>query len=284
MLSPAELDPTSVRFIVLTVHVCWEAAVISGLIIAAGFTTLLVVPVVFWVWRLSKSGLVAWLPFLIQLPMSLVLNLTVKSWLGSAIYSLSVPLVLTLILLLFVAPFTEEATKLAGLPVSLRPSPFRKDAALPLGTGTPRRLRATGMMSGFGFGVGEIWAVALLFLLYQPELGGHPWFLYQGFIIERFEVVFVHGFLALVSYWGYWRLLPASYLAAVGLHAVLNAPVIWLGLRLVSAAVVSLYVTLFSLGAFFFVAIVMTTPERRKSSSGQLASAGESVPAKEVAS
>lgn len=256
----------------------------SGLVIAAGLTTLLVVPVVYWVWRLSKSGLVAWLPFLVQLPMSLVLNWTVKSWLSSAILALAVPLLPTLILLLFVAPFTEEAAKLAGLPFSLRRSPFRKDVASPLGTGTQRRLRATGMMSGFGFGVGEIWALALLVLLYQPELAWYPWFWYQGFIIERFEVVFVHGFLALVSYWGYWRLLPASYLAAVGLHAVLNAPVIWLGLGLVSAAAVSLYVTLFSLGAFFTLAIVMTTPERRKSRSGQLASAGESVPAKEVAS
>jgi len=256
---------------------------VSGLIIAAGFSTLLVVPVVFWVWRLSKSGLVAWLPFLVQLPMSLVLNLTIKSWLGSAIYALPVPLLLTLVLLLFVAPFTEEATKLVGLPFGLRPSPFRKDAVSPLGTGTPRRLRATGMMSGFGFGVGEIWALALLVLLNQPELAWYPWFFYQGFIIERFEVVFVHGFLALVSYWGYWRLLPASYLAAVGLHAVLNAPVFWLQLGLVSVQVVSLYVTLFSLGAFFLLAIITTTPERQKSRNAKLASTGESVPAKEVA-
>ena len=256
----------------------------SGLVIAAGFTTLLVVPVVYWMWRLSKAGLVAWLPFLVQLPMSLVLNLTVKSWLTSAILALAVPLLPTLILLLFVAPLTEEAGKLAGLPFTLRRSPLRKDAASPLGTGTRRRLLATGMMSGFGFGVGEIWALALLVLLYQPGLAWYPWFFYQGFMIERFEVVFAHGFLALVGYWGYWRLLPASYLAAVGLHAVLNAPVIWLDLGMVSAAVVSLYVTLFSLGAFFLLAITMTTPEHRKPRSRQLASAGESVPAKEVAS
>jgi hypothetical protein len=283
MFLPAGLGAAPVRFIVLTVLVWWEAAVVSGLVIAAGLTTLLVVPVVFWVWRLSKSGLVAWLPFLVQLPMSLVLNLTVKSWLSSAIIAFPAPLLLTLVLLLFVAPFTEEAVKLAGLPFGLRHSPFRKDAASPLGTGTPRRLRATGMMSGFGFGVGEIWALALLVLLYQPELAGYPWFWYQGFIIERFEVVFVHGFLALVSYWGYWRLLPVSYLAAVGLHAVLNAPVFWLELGLVSVQVVSLYVTLFSLGAFFTLVIVMTTPEHRKSRSGQLASAGEPIPAEEVA-
>jgi hypothetical protein len=256
---------------------------VSGLVIAAGFTTLLVVPVVFWMWRLSKSGLVAWLPFLVQLPMSLVLNLTVKSWLGSAIYALPVPLLLTLILLLFVAPFTEEATKLAGLPFGLRLSPFRKDATSPLGSRPQRRLRAAGMMSGFGFGVGEIWALALLVLLYQPELAWYPWFFYQGFIIERFEVVFAHGFLALVSYWGFWRLLPVSYLAAVGLHAALNAPVIWLSLGLVSAPVVSLYATLFSLGAFFLLAIAMTTPERQKSRSAKLASTGESVSAEEVA-
>jgi len=267
--------------------VYWAEANVTGLIIAAGFTTLLILPVIYWMWRLSKSDLVVWLAFLIQLPMSLLLNLTVKSWLSNAInrfaYDFALPLLTTLVLLLFVAPLAEEAVKLAGLIFGLRPSPFRKDAEMAKDRGTTRRLRATGMMSGFGFGVGEIWALALLVLLYQPELASYPWFFYQGFIIERFEVVFAHGFLALVSYRGYWRLLPASYLAAVGLHATLNAPVIWLGLGLVSTAAVSLYVTLFSLGAFFLLAIIMTTPERQKSRNAKLASTGESVPAKEVA-
>lgn len=254
-----------------------------GLIVAAGFTTLLIVPVIYWMWRLSKSELVVWLPFLVQLPMSLLLNLTVKSWFGNAIYGLALPLIPTLALLLFVAPFTEEAVKLVGLPLGLLPSRFRNGATSPLVWGTRRRLRAVGMMSGLGFGVGEIWALALLVELFQPWLAGYPWFLYQGFIIERFEVVFVHGLLTLVSYWGYRRLLPVSYLAAVSLHAVLNAPVIWLSLGVVNATVVSLYVTLFSLAAFFLLALAMTTPERSKTRSAKLAPAGEAVPAKEVA-
>jgi hypothetical protein len=215
--------------------------------------------------------------------MSLVLNLTVKSWLSAAILGLALSPLLTLALLLFVAPFTEEAAKLAGLPFGVRPSPFQRDAATKPSDGTPRRIRAAGMMSGFGFGVGEIWALAILVELFQPELAWYPWFLYQGFIIERFEVVFIHGFLALVSYWGYRRLLPATYLAAVGLHAVVNAPVIWLNLELVSATIVSLYVTLFSLGAFFLLALAMTTPQRRKPRSSKLASADEPVSAEEVA-
>lgn len=255
----------------------------TGLIVAAGLTTLLVLPVIYWMWRLSKSRPVTWLAFLVQLPMSLLLNLTVKSWLSSAIYALPLPLLFTLVLLLSVAPFTEEIVKLAGLPLGLRPSPFRKDAAPALDSGTQRRLRATGMMSGFGFGVGEIWALTLLVLLYQPLNAVYPWFLYQGFIIERFEVVVLHGFLSLVSYWGYRRLLAASYLAAVGLHTALNAPILLVTLGFVSNMTVFLYVTLFSLGAFFFLAVTLTTPERRKPRGATLTSAGEPVPAEKVA-
>jgi hypothetical protein len=256
---------------------------VTGLIIAAGFTTVLILPVVYLMWRLSKSGLVVWLAFLIQLPMSLLLNLTVKSWLSNAIAGLAWPLLPTLGLLLLVAPFTEEAAKLAGLPVALRASPFRKDATLALGSGTRRRLQATGMMSGFGFGVGEIWALVALILLYQPWHGVYPWFFYQGFIIERFEVVIAHGFLALVAYWGYPRLLPASYFVAVGLHAALNAPIVLFNLGLVDAMAVFLYVALFSLGAFFFQAVTMTMPERRKARGSKLASTGEAVSVEEVA-
>lgn len=202
------------------------------------------------------------LPFLVQLPMSLLLNLTVKQWLSGSILGLGLPLISALLLLLFVAPFTEEAVKLLGLPL-LRYSPIpHRDA-----TGTPvklgwRQIRAGGVMSGLGFGVGEIWAIAILTSLYTP-LGGFPWFFYQGFILERFLVVFIHGLMALVSYWGYRRWLPVTFLAAVGLHAAVNAPVLPYQLGLVDGMTVLLYIILLSSVAFFAIVITLTKPEKR---------------------
>lgn len=194
--------------------------------------------------------------------MSLILNLTVKNWLSIGIIGLGLPLLVMLLLLLFVAPFTEEAIKLAGLPLILR-SPFNPpdDVGVKTKVGW-QQLRAAGAMSGLGFGVGEIWALA--WLVFLTPSGAYPWFFYQPFIIERTQVVFIHGLMGLVTYRGYPRWLPISYLAAVGLHASENAPVLLLTLDLVTAMQVSLFITVLSVAAFFIVAITLTTPEKRK--------------------
>jgi hypothetical protein len=200
-------------------------------------------------WRSSKTSLATFLPFFIQLPMSLLVNLTVKQWLSGAIIGLGLPEFSMLLLLLLVAPFTEEAVKLLGLPVLRR--------------GGQRQLRTGGVMSGLGFGVGEIWAIAVLISLFSPSLGVYPWFFYQGFIIERFLVVFIHGLMALVSYWGAWKWLPVTYLAAVGLHTAVNAPVIPYQLGIIGYLPVLLYLVFLSVVAFFVILITLTQPEKR---------------------
>jgi hypothetical protein len=234
-----------------------------GILIAAGITTLIVLPIVYLLWRGSKTSFITLLPLFLQLPMSLILNLTIKNWLSLGILGLGLPLLLTLLLLLLVAPFTEEAIKLAGLPLIFY-SPFNTphDAEVEPKLGW-KQLRTAGAMSGIGFGVGEIWAIAWLIFL-TPELGAYPWFFYQPFIIERAETVFIHGFMCLIAFWGYPRWLPISYLLAVVIHASVNAPIILLDLSLITAVQVSLFITLCSVAAFFFIAITLTTPEKRK--------------------
>jgi len=234
-----------------------------GILIAAGITTLIVLPIIYLLWLGSKTSCLTLLPLLLQLPMSLILNLTVKNWLNLGIIGLGLPLLTTLLLLLFVAPFTEEAIKLVGLPLILR-SPFKTpdDIGIESKAGL-KQLRTAGIMSGLGFGVGEIWAIAWLVSL-TPEIGAYPWFFYQPFIIERAEVVFIHGFMGLVSFWGYPRWLPVYYLLAVVIHASVNAPIILLNLSLITAAQVSLFITMCSVATFFFLAITLTTPEKSK--------------------
>ncbi len=233
-----------------------------GILIAAGLATCLVVPIIYAMWRSSRTSIATLLPFLIQLPMSLLLNLTVKQWLSSTILGLALPLISSLFLLLLVAPFTEEAVKLLGLPLLKHsPIPHRDRAGNPAKCGW-RQIRTGGVLSGLGFGVGEIWAVAILVFVYTSQ-GGYPWFFYQGFIIERFLVVFIHGLMALVSYWGSCRWLPVTYLAAVGLHTAVNAPVIPYQLGLIDYMPVLLYLVFLSVVAFFAIIITLTMPEKR---------------------
>ncbi|MFX1301532.1 MAG: hypothetical protein ACFFDE_11435 [Promethearchaeota archaeon] len=253
-----------------------------GILIAAALTTGIVFPLIYLFWRASKTSTLTILPFLFQLPMSLVLNLTVKPWLNTVIVGLGLPMQAMLLLLLFVAPFTEEAIKLAGLSLLFLRHFTHHDVGENQGIPAWRWLRTMGVMSGMGFGVGEIWAVAVLVVLYEPLLAVYPWFFYQGFIIERFEVVFIHGLFSLVSYWGYRRWLPATYLAAVGLHATLNASIILYQLGLLPAMHLSLYVTLFCVISLAVIITTLTAKDHHKRRHSQLETADKPVTTEKV--
>ena len=154
--------------------------------------------------------------------------------------------------------------KLAGIPLIIHPPVFRNhESTLGEEVGW-RQLRAAGAMSGLGFGVGEIWALATLVMMIAPLQGFYPLFFYQGFIIERFQIVFVHGLLGMISYRGYKLWLPISYLASVGLHTAVNAPILIMQLGLIGIFHVSLFITCFSAMALIVLAVALTTPERRK--------------------
>ncbi len=253
-----------------------------GILIAAALTTGIVFPLIYLFWRASKTSAITILPFLFQLPMSLVLNLTVKPWLNTVIVGLGLPMQAMFLLLLFVAPFTEEAVKLVGLSLLFLRCFTRHDVGENQGITAWRWPRTVGVMSGMGFGVGEIWAVAVLVVLYEPLLAVYPWFFYQGFMIERFEVVFIHGLFGLVIYWGYRRWLPATYLAAVGLHATLNAPIILYQLGLLLAMHLSLYVTLFCVISFAVMIATLTAKDHRKRRRSQLETTDKPVTTEKV--
>lgn len=120
---------------------------------------------------------------------------------------------------LFYAPVTEELAKL--LPVVLL-----------IGLGHRARLNWRTMIGpiGFGFGIGEGWAIAYLNSL-NPELAKYMWYELMPFLGERFMVCFIHGGMTCAGLYfamsrGRWA---AGVLLAMFLHFCLNAPIYFLG-------------------------------------------------------
>jgi len=130
------------------------------------------------------------------------------------------------------APAFEEAIKMFPL---ILPSSrvFLRDA--------PQALMA-GLALGMSFGLGE--AAYLAYGIAQsPAYGQLPWYAFTGFASERSIVTFGHGFLTSLAVLG----LQSSgkkpllgYLAAVGLHILINLGPILLALKLIPAFVASM--------------------------------------------
>jgi hypothetical protein len=95
-----------------------------------------------------------------------------------------------------------------------------------------------------------------------------PWYLFTGFAFERLIVTFAHGLMTSIAVAG----LPYGkrgalfgYFIAVGVHALINIGPILFGLKLVSAAVSSLFSYVAILAAFV---LFQNTLRRAKRSSG----------------
>jgi hypothetical protein len=130
------------------------------------------------------------------------------------------------------APLWEEAVKLLplALPVSHR---FRQDASQAL---------CAGLALGMGFGLGE--AAYLAYGIAQSPAYSHlPWYLFTGFASERLIVTFAHGLITSLAVLGLFHgkstALP-GYLAAAGLHALINLGPMLLALEFIPAALSSL--------------------------------------------
>lgn len=114
----------------------------------------------------------------------------------------------------FYAPLTEEPAKWLVL---LIPLVWR---AL-----SPRNAPALSLAVGLGFGVGEIW-----FLTHQlirlDTIAAMPFWMFTGFLFERFVVVFLHGaFVALFFQALAERRNPVpAALTGMALHYLLNFP------------------------------------------------------------
>lgn len=156
------------------------------------------------------------------LPLSAVVNILIKGPLAAVVagaagispqLSTATPLWFLLFALLL-APVTEEAIKVAPL---LAPQLRR------LVSGSAGALW-TGMALGVGFGIGE--AVFLAYSIWlSPAYAGLPWYAFTGFLQERIITCFLHGVMTAVLVTGLLRGakgLLLGYLAAVGLHALLN--------------------------------------------------------------
>ncbi|KUG20225.1 hypothetical protein ASZ90_010045 [hydrocarbon metagenome] len=157
------------------------------------------------------------------LPLSAIVNIAVKAPLAAAVADAGGvdPLVAAaaplwyLAFLLMLAPVTEEAIKAAPLvaPQLRRFAESRRGAL------------SAGMALGVGFGIGEAAYLAYAVSL-SPVYADLPWYLFIGFLQERFVVTFIHGALTAIVVTGMLRGaagLLAGYLAAVLLHALLNS-------------------------------------------------------------
>lgn len=155
------------------------------------------------------------------LPLSALVNLAVKAPLGAAVgeafgvepgRGLDTP-VWFLVFLFMLAPVFEELAKVlpALLPRARAGIANASDALW------------TGMALGIGFGLGEV-----VYLAWQVAAAGayteYPWYAFTGFLGERLLVVFMHGMMTGVLFFVGRRVnLLLGYLAAVGLHALLNS-------------------------------------------------------------
>ncbi len=197
---------------------------------------------------LSQRRRYLWL-LLPGLPLSALVNLGVKRPLGILVgnaldippgLGLSTP-VGFLIFLFLLAPVFEEAIKIAPLLVpALRRLVSGRLSGLYVGLGL-----------GLSFGLGEA-----LFLAYgvaqSPQYADLPWYLFTGYAGERLTVTLAHGLLTALVGYGLargWRGGGRGYLAAVGLHALLNSGAMLYQLGLIGAGLtqLSLLVALFLL-------------------------------------
>ncbi len=217
---------------------------VHGIYVAALLVT--GVSVVLW------GGLLYWLSkrqwkylvlILITLPFSAIVNLLVKSpILGLAVSSSGVPPQLVtawpwwlLLLVLFLAPITEEAIKLAPLVVKRFRCLISRSSAL-----------WVGMALGIGFGIGEIWYLAWQFSM-VPQYAGYPFYYFTGFILERLVVVFLHGVMTSIAVVGFLkgtRGLVLGYFGAILFHAFVNIGALLLQIQVIDGLFASVYLSI----------------------------------------
>ncbi len=212
----------------------------TGIVLAAALVTLVVLTASAVAWRSWKTDWMVFSAFMAGLPLSYLVNKFVKPPVILSIQRLAwpsaespAPMTFAL-LILWVAPFVEEAAKLlpsaipAILPVQTprtlawpAPSPpcVDEDGPAPAGhrdvpsarlRNTPYKFKPSsstssasksfrfGMAAGFGFGLGEAWYLAWG-IARTPGYGSLPFSSHHGYIAERLVITFAHGVMTVLA-------------------------------------------------------------------------------------
>jgi hypothetical protein len=151
------------------------------------------------------------------------------------------------------APLTEEPAKWVLLPIVAIVLSVTKPEKLPF---SPIRMA---LAIGLGFGIGEMWLLAVG-IAKIPDYAGLPWYMFSGYIGERFMVCFLHAAFAAVV----WTKIRKGFnivwgmLIAMLLHYSANFPIY---LKIIDmgnlgemtwVAIISVYIYL-----FFFAMILV---------------------------
>lgn len=223
----------------------------------ATFGILLLVVVFARVLGFEKVERKYWLFIALALPLSPIVNVLIKAplynmlLLSSGAVGDTAKLTLTVIILtLLLVGFTEEAMKITPL---LARNIWRLCRQ--------RRLYSliVGWCLGVGFGISEAWYIAYGVSL-SPEIGGYPFYMYSGYIVERVAVAFIHGGMTMIAVYGaHWGLkgLTLTYIVSALIHGSVDTLAVAYQRGIVSASTVSLATQMMSitfiLGSAYFI-------------------------------
>lgn len=185
-----------------------------GLIVAAAVTTAIALGGL--AILLGRSDNRRWLAiaFVVALPLQPLAFYFVRLPLDAALKALFGTPAWIIALATLYAPLTEEPAKWM---TALVPAVRAAIARAPI---------AAALAVGLGFGIGEIWFLAIG-LSFAPGYSDAPFWMFGGFFFERLEVCFLHGAFITPPFYLLARGRPIwlGCLAGVVLHFLLNFPV-----------------------------------------------------------
>jgi len=149
---------------------------------------------------------------------------------------------------LFYAPLTEEPAKLLPLLIPFLRNKITKDNFV-----------WAAMTLGLGFGIGEIWLVAG-FISSAPQFAGLPWYMFTGFLNERFMVCIIHGGFTAFALWRLGNKFILGVLGAMVMHFLGNFPIYLSAIgfggfsKTTYQIILQLYIVIFFLGIIAMLA------------------------------
>jgi len=149
------------------------------------------------------------------------------------------------------APITEELMKLAPLAIPFFRENITKDNRI-----------AAGMIIGLGFGIGEMWLIAI-WLSRDASIISYHWYQLGGYIFERIVSCFSHGVFTVVAIRGLGNKFIKYIIYAVGLHTLSNLPIVLFNAgfirldKITFQNVMSIYLLVFVLGLGFILCKVI---------------------------